>query len=105
MVVIGWGAALLISSIKTEREKYFQILAHSKALLAACLASQAVLDPRHAKLVDQYYMRTIEQFRIELSNPSCVERDATVFAGLLLCSVSVSCKTGFHLNISLIHPR
>lgn len=48
-----------------------------------------MLDARHAKLADLYYIRTIEEFRRELSDPACVDQDATVYAGLLLCSVSV----------------
>lgn len=76
--------------MKTHYEKYFEVFAGSKALLTSCLAYQITLDSKYAPLAEQYYVRSIEQFRREIANPVCVERESTIYAGLVLCSISVS---------------
>ena len=73
----------------TASGKYFEIFAQSQALLTSCLAYQANLDPRYALLADQYTQQSITVFRRELSHPTSVDNEATVYAALLLCSISV----------------
>ena len=75
--------------MKVHSEKYFEVFAGSKSLLTSCLAYQVTLDQKYAPLVEQYYVRSIEQFRREIADPMCMERETTVYAGLVLCSISV----------------
>lgn len=88
-VVLDWGISSLIKTIALKRSKYFPGCSGSKALLASCLAYQVKLDPKHAYLVESYYARSLEQLRMELSDPIRVDKDGAVYAGLLLCFVSV----------------
>jgi hypothetical protein len=76
--------------ISTTSEKYFEIFARSNALLMCCLAYQATLDPKYAAFGDQYIQRSITVFRHELSHFTSANNEATVYAALLLCSISVS---------------
>ncbi|KAF2624452.1 hypothetical protein BU25DRAFT_161441 [Macroventuria anomochaeta] len=87
---IQWGAATLIPGIGTTREKYFEIFAQSKGLLASCLAYHTTLSPKYSGLEDQYYQRSIEVFRRELSDPLFVANEATVYAALMLSSISMN---------------
>ncbi|KAH7138384.1 hypothetical protein B0J11DRAFT_587661 [Dendryphion nanum] len=95
-----WGVMTIISNIWTTPEKYLEVFAESKTLQAVCLTYQVTIDPRHAALVDQYYQRGIEQFRRELLKPARIENEGTIYAGLLLGSISMNRNMpwSIHLN-------
>lgn len=61
----------------------------SQSWLANCLTYQITLDPKHGQHFEHYYSRSLEQFRTELSNPASMDKEATAYAGLLLCTISV----------------
>lgn len=78
-----------MKGIPAIAEKYFEIFAQSTALLTSCLAYQTTLNAKYAALKDEYYHRSIAVFRRELLEPTSVNNEATVYAALLLCSISV----------------
>jgi hypothetical protein len=59
----------------------------------SCLAYQIALDPQYTALVEQYYARSIEHLRHEIAHPAYVDRKSTMYAGLVLCSISVRPRT------------
>ena len=87
--VIDWGATVLVARVKFHIEKYFEIFVGSRSLLTSCLAYQIMLEPKYAHLVEQYYVQSIEQFRREIADLKRVEREKTIYSGLVLCSISV----------------
>jgi hypothetical protein len=54
-----------------------------------CVTYQITLDPKYARYADQYYCRSLEEFRRALSVANSLDDESTSFAGLLLCSISV----------------
>jgi hypothetical protein len=72
------------------------MFAWSESLLTSCMAYQVMIDPKYAPLAEQYYDRNIEQFRLTLANLMYMERQTTIYAGLVLCSISVS-RRALHL--------
>lgn len=56
------------------------------------LTYQITCDPKHAQYVDEYYGRSIKEFREALSDPVCFNDEMTPYAGVLLCSISVGFK-------------
>lgn len=59
-------------------------------MLLNSLTYQITFDPKHARYADEYYGRSISAFRQALSDPVCIEEEMTPYAGVLLCSISVS---------------
>jgi len=82
--------------IATIAGKYFEIFAQSAALLTSCLAYQTTLDAKYAALEDNYYHRSIAVFTRELQISTSVDNEATVYAALLLCSISVCDQASVH---------
>jgi hypothetical protein len=90
--VADWGAATLGSILNTGPEYFAENLAgcdESKSMLLNCLTYQITLDPKYAQYADEYYCRSLEEFRHELSVTNGLDNDSTACAGLLLCSISV----------------
>lgn len=48
-----------------------------------------MLEPKYAHLVEEYYVKSIEEFRREIVDLKRVEREKTIYSGLVLCSISV----------------
>lgn len=92
-----WGALRLFATPATEtlpdparfRESLIHCQ-HSKLMLLNSLTYQITFDPKHAQYADEYYGRSITAFRQALSDPVTFEEDMTPYAGILLCSISVS---------------
>jgi hypothetical protein len=90
-----WGSATLVANTAPEPPDRFECIAlcmDSKSMLLNCLTYQMTLDPKHAKHVDEYYARSIVQFRKTLSEPNWWNDELSTWAGILLCSISVSVK-------------
>lgn len=60
-----------------------------------------MLEPKYTSLVEQYYARSIEQFRREVTTPAFIQRETTIYAGLVMCSLSVRLKAKFHFLIEV----
>ena len=59
-------------------------------MLLNSLTYQITFDPKHAQYADEYYGRSITAFRHALSDPVAFKEEMTPYAGILLCSISVS---------------
>jgi hypothetical protein len=59
-------------------------------MLLNSLTYQITFDPKHAALADEYYGRSINAFRQALSDPVHFKEEMTPYAGILLCTISVS---------------
>ena len=96
-LVADWGALRLFAKPVTETlpepgrfRESLVYCAQSKLMLLNSLTYQITFDPKHAALVDEYYGRSINAFRQALSNPIQFKEEMTPYAGILLCTISVS---------------
>ena len=67
-----------------------QLCQQSRALYAICLAFQVTLTPKMHPRFFEYFDAALNRFRTELSTSLTSLGDATLAAGLLLCSIGVS---------------
>lgn len=92
-----WGVLRLFATPATEtapdparfRESLIHCQ-HSKLMLLNSLTYQITFDPKHGQYADEYYGRSITAFRQALSDPVAFKEEMTPYAGILLCSISVS---------------
>ncbi|KAH7139059.1 hypothetical protein B0J11DRAFT_34192 [Dendryphion nanum] len=89
-------------------ESGFPMCEHSKACLLNCLTYQVAIDPTYVSLFDEYYSRSLEQFRKEMCSSVSMSSDSLYFAGILMCVISLTqlLPWSIHVNalISLIGP-
>ncbi|KAF2013049.1 hypothetical protein BU24DRAFT_263196 [Aaosphaeria arxii CBS 175.79] len=110
---LNWGNLTLGSNMGVATEDDAVTLlrdcSNSKPLLINCLTYQITLDPKHAAYVDEYYSRSIQMFRKELSDPTSLDKANTCYAGVLLCSISMNLGMPWtiHLNglVSILSER
>lgn len=67
------------------------LCAESKSLVSNCLAFQLTLDEEeeHGNKFDSFYSRAIESFRADVCDLEKATKDATLIAGVILCSIGV----------------
>lgn len=75
----------------------------SVSLRQTCLAYQASLEEHSKHLMPIYLQSALASYFDDLSKPDRLEMDATLSAGILLCSVSVSLLEPQNLSPTLIH--
>lgn len=92
-----WGVLRLFATPATETApdpaRFRESLIHcqqSRLMLLNSLTYQITFDPKHAQFADEYYGRSITAFRQALSDPVAFTEEMTPYAGILLCSISVS---------------
>jgi hypothetical protein len=98
-IVADWGALRLFAKPVTESEpdpgRFRESLVNcrqSKLMLLNSLTYQITFDPKHVAHADEYYGRSLNAFRQALSDPVQFKEDMTPYAGVLLCTISVSCE-------------
>jgi len=72
----------------------------SEALHAVCVALQATISVGERSYVLESLDKALGKFRVELSRSTDCLHDATLTAGLLLCSIGVSIHHAAHYT----HP-
>ena len=70
----------------------------SEALHAVCVALQATISVAERSYVLESLHAALGKFRVELSRSTECLHDATLTAGLLLCSIGVGQHSTCHLN-------
>ncbi|EEP82171.1 predicted protein [Uncinocarpus reesii 1704] len=98
-----WGAQCLSMGSENGYSPFGEIMAHcevSEALMANCLLFQLSLHPEHQEKLEAYYGKALRLFRQDVCDRARSLQDATLIAGLLLCSIGMqSCKSWtIHLN-------
>jgi hypothetical protein len=96
-IVADWGALRLFAKPVTETlpdpgrfRESLVYCAQSKLMLLNSLTYQITFDPKHAAHAGEYYGRSINAFRQALSDPIQFKEEMTPYAGILLCTISVS---------------
>jgi hypothetical protein len=69
---------------------HFPMCEYSKACLLSLLAFQTAIDPEYDGVFEQYYDQALTQFTKEVCKPSGIGEGSLFFAGLFMCTVSVS---------------
>ncbi|KAF2829023.1 hypothetical protein CC86DRAFT_464740 [Ophiobolus disseminans] len=98
-----YGYRLLASNFATNDvwlTTHFPMCEHSKACLLSLLAFQAAVDPVYNDVFDQYYDQALTQFTKEACKPGGIREGSLFFAGLFMCTISLSRLMPYtnHLN-------
>ncbi|EFR04092.1 hypothetical protein MGYG_07099 [Nannizzia gypsea CBS 118893] len=72
----------------------------SRSLVANCLMFQLTLHPEYEDKFEEYYAKCLRLFREDVCDTKCATKDATLIAGILLCSTGMNrcMKWTIHLN-------
>ncbi|KAK2865260.1 hypothetical protein FQN49_003753 [Arthroderma sp. PD_2] len=98
-----WGSQYLSHGAEAGQSPFGDILAfctESKSLVANCLTFQLTLHPEHEDKFEEYYAKCLRLFREDVCDTKCAMTDATLIAGILLCSTGMNrcMKWTIHLN-------
>ncbi|KAF3481174.1 pestheic acid cluster transcriptional regulator [Arthroderma uncinatum] len=98
-----WGSQYLSHGAEAGQSPFGDILAfctESRSLVANCLTFQLTLHPEHEDKFEEYYAKCLRLFREDVCDTKCAMKDATLIAGILLCSTGMNrcMKWTVHLN-------
>ncbi|KAK2747758.1 hypothetical protein FQN57_001788 [Myotisia sp. PD_48] len=77
--------------------------AESRSLVANCLTFQLTLHPEYEDKFEEYYAKSLKLFREDVCNPNSAVKDATLIAGILLCSIGMNRCMNWTVHLSGLH--
>ncbi|KAI1976517.1 hypothetical protein LOZ53_001755 [Ophidiomyces ophidiicola] len=92
-----WGAQCLAMGSESGYSPFEEVVAYcdeSESLMANCLMFQLSLSPQYQDRQEAYYAEALRLFRRDVYDSASMSKDATIIAGILLCSVGMqNCKS------------
>ncbi|KAM5468901.1 hypothetical protein MauCBS54593_004897 [Microsporum audouinii] len=95
-----WGSQYLAEAGQSPFGDILAFCSESRSLIANCLMFQLTLHPEHEDKFEEYYAKSLRLFREDVCDTKCAMKDATLIAGILLCSIGMNrcMKWTIHLN-------
>ncbi|EFE43722.1 C6 finger domain protein, putative [Trichophyton verrucosum HKI 0517] len=95
-----WGSQYLAEAGQSPLGDILAFCCESRSLVANCLMFQLTLHPEHEDKFEEYYAKCLRLFREDVCDTKAAMKDATLIAGILLCSTGMNrcMKWTVHLN-------